>query len=114
MATIKGDVRLGDYTLRLDFNALCDAEEDFPGIMRGELDIGSPRKIRSLIRHALTANHPGLTDREVGDIIQEAGLENVGPAIEAAMAASFPAAEGGASTANPPKAPAKAGTGKKP
>ena len=34
MAFVKGDVRLGDYTLRMDFNALCEAEDDFPGIMR--------------------------------------------------------------------------------
>lgn len=106
MANVKGDVRLGAYTLRLDFNALCDAEEDFPGIMKGDLDIGTPRKIRSMIRHALAAHHPGLTDREVGDIIQEVGLDKIAPAIQAAMVASFPSAEGGASTENPPKSPA--------
>lgn len=111
MANIKGDVALGDYTLRIDFNALCDAEEDFPGIMQGELDITSPSKIRAFLRHALAANHPDLTPREVGDIIQEVGLEATSTALAEAMSASFPSAEAG-SSANPRKRPAKAGTGK--
>lgn len=112
MATVKGDVRLGDYTLRMDFNALCDAEDDFPGIMQGDVDIRSFRSIRALVRHALAAHHPDLTDREVGHIIHDAGIQEAAQAVTEAMSASFPSAEAGESAANPRKAPAKAGTGK--
>lgn len=112
MATVKGDVRLGDYTMRMDFNALCNAEEDFPGIMQGDVDIRSFRSVRALVRHALTAHHPDLTEREVGDVIQEVGIQEAAQAVTEAMSASFPSAEAGESTANPRKAPAKAGTGK--
>lgn len=111
MGTVKGDVRLGDYTLRMDFNALCDAEVDFPGIMRGEVDMSSLRNIRTMIRHALAAHHPDLTDREVGVIIHDAGVEKAAQAVGEAMQASFPAQEAG-ETANPRTRPAKAGTGK--
>lgn len=110
MANIKGDVRLGKHMLRMDFNALCDAEEDFPGIMQGEVDIKSFRAVRALVGHALAAHHPGLSDREVGDIIHEAGIQEAASAVTDAMAASFPSAEA-SETANPRKAPAKAGTG---
>lgn len=111
MATIKGDVRLGNYTLRMDFNALCDAEEDFPGIMQGEVKLDSFRNIRTMIRHALAAHHADLTDREVGQIIHDAGMAKAAEAVAEAMQASFPDEDAGAA-ANPRKAPAKAGAGK--
>lgn len=112
MATLKGDVRLGAYTLRMDFNALCDAEEDFPGIMRGEVDLNSFRNIRTMIRHALAAHHADLTDREVGEIIHEAGMDVAAKAVADAMTASFPAPAEADDAARPPKVPAKAGTGR--
>lgn len=112
MATAKGDVRLGDYTLRMDFNALCDAEEDFPGIMNGEVSLDSFRNIRTMIRHALSAHHADLTDRDVGAIIHDVGLTQAAEAVTEAMHASFPAGEDAGETANPRKVPAKAGTGK--
>jgi hypothetical protein len=112
MATVKGDVRLGAHTLRMDFNALCDAEEDFPGIMQGQVDLTTFSAIRKIVGHALAAHHPDLTLREVGDIIHEAGLDRAAEAVTEAMTASFPTPEGG-ETANPRKAPAKAGAGTK-
>lgn len=111
MAFVKGDVRLGDYTLRMDFNALCEAEDDFPGIMRGEVDVTSFRSIRKIVGHALSAHHPDLTDREVGEIIQEAGISESALAVTKALEACFPSAEAGESAANPPKRRSKPGTG---
>ena len=104
MATAKGDVRLGDYTLRMDFNALCDAEEDFPVIMRGQINLDSFRNIRTVIRHALAAHHLGLSDREVGAIIHEVGMAKAAEAVGEAMRASFPAEA--SETENPQKTPA--------
>lgn len=104
MATAKGDVRLDDYTLRMDFNALCDAEEDFPGIMQGQLSLDTFRNIRTMIRHALVAHHAGLSDREVGAIIQDVGMAKAAEAVGEAMRASFPAEAG--ETENPQKTPA--------
>ncbi|MFN3836824.1 MAG: hypothetical protein ACK4MI_03835 [Brevundimonas sp.] len=104
MATAKGDVRLGNYTLRMDFNALCDAEEDFPAIMQGQLNLDTFRNIRTMIRHALSAHHAGLSDREVGAIIQDVGMAKAAEAVGEAMRASFPAEAG--ETENPQKTPA--------
>lgn len=112
MATIKGDVRLGQYSLRMDFNALCDAEEDFPGIMQGEVDIRSFRSVRALVGHALTAHHPGLSPRDVGDIIHEVGIQEAAEAVTQAMQASFGAPEATESP-NPQRTQAKPGTGAK-
>lgn len=107
MATIKGDVRLGDYTLRMDFNALCDAEEDFPGIMQGDVKLDSFRNIRTMLRHALGAHHPNLTDREVGEITQSVGLGKAAEAVIEAMHASFPPAEASVKSGNGRRPPAK-------
>ena len=93
-----------DYTLVLDFNALCDLEEDFPGIMQGQLNLDTFRNIRTMIRHALAAHHAGLSDREVGAIIQDVGMAKAAEAVGEAMRASFPAEAG--ETENPQKNPA--------
>lgn len=112
MSTIKGDVAMGDYTLRMDFNALCDAEEDFPGIMQGQVSLESFRSIRTMVRHALAAHHPDLSDRDVGHIIHDLGLDVAAKAITEAMTASFGAAEAN-DGASPRKAASKPGTGNK-
>lgn len=115
MATIKGEVPLkvtegpaaGEYILLLDFNALCDAEDDFPGIMNGEIDIGSFKKIRRLVQYALAAHHPDLVEREVGDIIQGVGVIAAAEKVTEAMKATFPEAK----TEGKPQGRAKPGVG---
>ncbi|MBM3606617.1 MAG: hypothetical protein FJX25_18485 [Alphaproteobacteria bacterium] len=115
MAAIKGEVPLkvtegpaaGEYVLLLDFNALCDAEDEFPGIMNGSIDISSFRKIRRLVQFALATHHPHLDEREVGDIIQGVGVVAAAEKVTEAMKATFPEAK----TAGKAAAPARAGAG---
>lgn len=104
----EGDLA-GDYSLLLDFNALCDLEEDFPGLMDGEFELKSPRAIRKVFAVGLSEKHPGIDPRDAGRIIQQLGLAAAAELIGQAFSASFPA--GAEKAANPRKAPARAGAG---
>ena len=97
------------YTLLLDFNALCDLEQDFPGIMDGQFEVKSPSAIRKVFRAGLAEHHPDTDDRAAGRIIQAVGIERAAQLVGEAFAASFP--EAAKSNASPRKAPAKAGAG---
>lgn len=113
MAHVKGEVPFevaGEtHVLLLDFNALCDLEEDFPGLMDGEFEMKSPKAVRKVFAVGLRARDPGITEREAGEIIHAVGVERAGALVAEAFAASFPSAKGG--DARPRKAPAKAGAG---
>lgn len=103
----EGDLA-GEYTLLLDFNALCDLEQDFPGIMEGQFELKSPTAIRKVFRTGL-AEHHDVSERDAGKLIQAVGMARVGELVGHAFAASFPEAAKG--TVRPQKGPAKAGTG---
>lgn len=115
MATIKGEVPLkapdgpsaGEYVMLLDFNTLCDAEDDFPGIMQGIVDIGGFKRIRRLVQFALASNHPDLNERQVGEIIQSVGVVQTAEKITEALKATFPEAKAEGKL----KAQANGGTG---
>lgn len=79
------------YTMVLDFNALCDLEGDFPGIMSGGVELSSPRAVRSVFRSALAKHHPGIEEREAGDLIQIVGIAQAAELVANAFKASFPA-----------------------
>lgn len=114
--SIKGVVKFEaggeDYRLLLDFNALCDLEADFPGIMDGSFDLKSPKAIRRVFHVGLAEHHGALSERDAGSIIQAIGLERAGEVIAEAFAASFPSATGGEESPRPRKAQPKAGAGK--
>lgn len=97
---IKGEVEFNSggmiFTLLLDFNALCDLEDDFPGLMDGTAEIKSPKAIRRVFHAGLAEHHPDLSEREAGAIIQDLGLERAGVLIKESFEASFPAPKGGA------------------
>lgn len=111
MATIKGDtpftVGEGDdaksYTLLFDFNALCDLEEDFPGIMNGNFEMKSPKAIRKIFAIGLREHHGDIDEVEAGRIIHAYGAEAAGLKMGDAFKAAFPGAKTGS-----PKAPAAA------
>jgi len=111
--TIKGEVEFEadgeSYTLLLDFNALCDLEEQMPGLMDGGTEIKSPSAIRTVFHAGLAAYHSTLSLRDAGHIIHAIGLEAAGDLVKQSFAASFPS--GGDDKARPRKAPAKAGAG---
>ncbi len=98
-AAIKGEVGFkageSDYILLLDFNALCDLEDDFPGIMDGSFELKSPKAIRRVFRAGLAEHHPDLDDKAAGRVIQEVGIAKAGDLIGQAFKASFPEAAKG-------------------
>lgn len=100
MAAIKGEVGFSadgeDYTLVLDFNALCDLEEDYPGIMDGTFDMKSPRAVRKVFQVGLSKHHDDITEQAAGAIIQAVGIAEAAELVGRAFKASFPeAAKGG-------------------
>jgi len=107
--TVSDGPLAGDYILLLDFNALCDLEIEFPGIMNGDFEVKSPSAIRKVFAAGLGEHHDGLNERDAGKIIHELGMEKVGALIAEGFAASFPEAAKGEK--GPRQAPAKAGAG---
>lgn len=111
MAAAKGEVVFTvegeDYRLVLDFNALCDLEDDLPGLMSGDVEIKSPRAIRSVFAAGLARHHSGLTARDAGDLIHALGVERAAALVAQAFTASF----GSPETARPPKARPSPGAG---
>lgn len=95
---IKGEVGVKadgqDYTLLLDFNALCELEDVVPGLMSGGAEIQSPRAVRAVFHAALGEHHPDLDEKAAGRIIQAVGIERAAELIGEAMAASFGKPEG--------------------
>lgn len=78
-------------TLVLSFNALCRAEE-VTGInfLMGDFTFSSVRVLRALVWAGLIHEDPSLTLEGVGDMIEEAGTDNVGNAIIEAYAKAMP------------------------
>lgn len=117
---VRGDVGLllggQAFTLCFDINALC-ALEDGLGVDVSELGdlMGGSVKlktIRTLLWAGLQHHHAGITETEVGQVMQIADLAEVAQKVSEAFAAAFPTPEAGQSAAGPRKAPARAGTGK--
>lgn len=95
---LKGEVQFDadgvSYVMLLDFNALCDLEDDLPGLMDGTAEIKSPKAIRRVFHAGLAEHHPGLDVRAAGALVQAIGLERAAEIIKDSFAASFPAPEG--------------------
>lgn len=112
---VKGEVAFEaegqDYVLLLDFNALCDLEDDFPGLMDGSAELKSPKAIRRVFHAGLAARHPGVDLREAGSLIHALGLDVAGELVRQSFEAAFPTAKGGEGASRPRKAPAEAGAG---
>ncbi|WP_426036507.1 hypothetical protein [Brevundimonas sp. DC300-4] len=102
MAVVKGEVGFqveGEpYKLVLDFNALCDLEDEMPGLMDGTIEIKSPKAIRAVFAAGLAKHHPGLSLTDAGNLIQGVGIEKAGGYVAEAFAASF---GGGDKTSSP-------------
>jgi hypothetical protein len=110
MSKIDGKLRLGNYTLTLNVNALCDLEEAF-----GVEDVNevlaklallqerpSLRTLRTIFAVAMRQDHPEVTERDAGDLISEHGIEKASEVLGKALAQAFPdatSAEGNETTA---------------
>lgn len=98
-----------DYVLLLDFNALCDLEDDFPGLMNGTAEFTSPKAIRRVFLAGLSAHQPGMDEHGAGRLIHELGFERAGDLIRQSFEAAFP--KGGEEPARPRTGQPKAGAG---
>ena len=116
---VKGEVAFeaqgqGGFVLLLDFNALCELEDQLPGLMDGTAEIRSPKAIRAVFHAGLQTHQPGIDLLGAGRIIQAVGLDAAADLVRQAFEASFPTATGGEGQSRPRKAPAKAGAGTAP
>ena len=94
---VKVPLRLDrERTLILSFNALCRAEE-VTGIafLMGEFTFSSVRVMRALVWAGLLHDDPTLTLEAVGDMIEEAGADNVARTIIKAFAKAMPTVKAG-------------------
>lgn len=87
------------YTFRLSFNRMAQLEEHVSTVVGRDVFYpeiaqkaakGSIRHIRWLVLAMLQDHHPDITEDQVGDLLMEAGLEQV---QQAAMEAASPDAE---------------------
>lgn len=87
---MKGESKLGDYTLAFDFNALCMAEDEVGPIGEVMQDVqkGSFKIVRALAWAGLQKHHK-LTLIETGDFIQEQGFDKVAVAVGEGIQAAF-------------------------
>ena len=113
---VKGGPHPGAYTLLLDFNALCDLEQEFPGLMDGTAEITGLRSIRKVFRAGLgnqvDQGSDDADERFAGALIHELGMSRASDLIGDAMKAAFPeVAKGGKAG---PRKRTGAGTGAKP
>ena len=97
----KGEVALGDYTLRYSINALCELE-DASGMSAiqlantlGDEETFNTKTLRLMVWGGLTDNHEDITLKEVGEIINDTGVAVVMEAITRAFELSMPDAEDG-------------------
>lgn len=93
-----------DWTLVLDINALCAAEDEL-GVKVHELTQPGLKAIRALLWAGLQRHHGGVAITDAGDMIQALGMAKAAEIVGEAFKLTFPEAATGAS--GPRKAPAR-------
>ena len=94
-----------EYTLLFDVNAFCELEAD-SGLGVNEIveqAQGAPsfRMLRDIFCAGLQAKHPGTSKIDAGNIMSDAGVEEMTGALRRALQAALPEAREG--DENPPK-----------
>jgi hypothetical protein len=98
MSKLDGKLKLGEYTLTLNVNALCDLEEalgvDDVNEVLAKLAMlqekPSLRTLRTIFAVALRQDHPEVTERQAGDLLSDVGLEVASEVLGKAIALAFP------------------------
>lgn len=93
-----------DWTLLLDINALCEAEDEL-GVKVHELAQPGLKAIRALLWAGLQRHQQGVTITQAGDIIQAVGMALAAEIVGEAFTLTFPEAAKG--VAGPRKAAAR-------
>ena len=97
----KGEVALGEYTLRYSINALCELEDasDMSAVQLAmSLSDEETFKIKSLrlmVWAGLIDNHENVSIKQAGEIISDFGVAKTMEAITKAFEAGMPDAEDG-------------------
>lgn len=83
-------------TLVMSFNALCRAEEATGiNLLVTDIAFSSVRVLRALVWAGLLHEDPTISIERVGDLIEEAGADNVLMAVLDAYTAAMPERDGG-------------------
>lgn len=103
---VKGEARLGEYTLAFNFGAFCELEEKtghkMPQLLGSLADGLGFGELRDFLWAGLQTNHKGISDEAVLGLLDEHGYEAVGGTVGKAVTAFFGTAK--AKAKNPPKA----------
>ena len=106
----RGEVALGEYTLVLTYNALCDLEAELAPMgvdldsIGAEMEKRGARKmtiLRAVIWAALQEKHLGTNLQDAGRIIGEVGIPAAGAAVTKAFQESFLSGEVAGGNADP-------------
>lgn len=98
MSKLDGKLTLGEYTLTLNVNALCDLEEAFGVDDVNEVlaklallqERPSLRTLRTIFAVAMRQEHPEVTERDAGNLISEFGIDKASEVLGEAIAQAFP------------------------
>lgn len=110
---LRGEVELATpdktYIMRMGINAIVSIEDHFDkGINAIASDLGQAEgmrigNLRTIVMYALREHEPGITAEQAGEVIGKAGFAATAEAIQKAMVAAFPSAEGGKANPRKPK-----------
>lgn len=104
------------FTLRFTTNSLCELEEavgsDFSAVIErfGDEKRQSIKFLRNVFWAGLRENHPDVTTKRAGQIIDEIGMTRAGELIGQAFTRAFPPEAGGKEKAARPPKGGQAGT----
>ena len=93
------DVEGAEFTLKLSTNAMCELEDEFDqdietlfNSLDPEQSGKSPRigHMRKIVKAMLSDAHPDLSLTDVGNVIDQFGLEDVFSKVEQAVQLAFP------------------------
>ncbi len=88
-----------EWVLRYSTNALCEMEDLFG---KSAIEVAqsldseagvSLKDLRAVFYCGLTDRHEDISEKRAGDLIDDIGMEAVGPLIAEAFLAAFPSAE---------------------
>lgn len=102
---MKGEAKLRDYTLAYNFGVLCSVEEmtgkKVPQLLQSLTEGLGFGELRAFLYCGLQTHHPGTTEAEVGNIVEEFGYKDCVQAVGKGFTGFFGAQKAGPK--NPPK-----------
>lgn len=82
---LRGEARLGEFTLAFNFGAFCALEEKtgkkMPELLQAINDGLGFSQLRDFVWAGLQTNHKGLTDEDVAALLDECGFQEGADAV---------------------------------